>query len=164
MTEQPPPPDPATYAPPPTDAGQYAPPPPNPYGAPPPPNPYGAPMGGPGPLGKVRSTGLCFLWAIITIGIYTYFWMGYTHAEMKRHTGQGLGGPLAVLIWFFVSPVMFFLTASEVGGLQERAGRQPTVSALTGLWILLPVAGTIVWFVKVNGALNDYWRSLGAPA
>jgi len=30
------------------------------------------------------------------------------------------------------------------------------------LWILLPIAGSIVWFVKVQGQLNDYWRSLGA--
>ncbi|MEJ7628811.1 MAG: hypothetical protein WKF54_04395 [Nocardioidaceae bacterium] len=37
--------------------------------------------------------------------------------------------------------------------------------ATTGLWVIpgiLIIVGPIIWFVKVNGALNDYWRSLGA--
>ncbi len=40
------------------------------------------------------------------------------------------------------------------------------VSGVTGLWALLLgwffFVGLIVWFVKVNGALNAYWRSQGA--
>ena len=40
------------------------------------------------------------------------------------------------------------------------------MSAVTGLWALLLgwffFVGLIVWFVKTNGALNDYWRSVGA--
>jgi hypothetical protein len=27
---------------------------------------------------------------------------------------------------------------------------------------LLPLIGSIIWFVKTNGALNAYWRSVGA--
>jgi hypothetical protein len=119
---------------------------------------------GPGPIGKVRGTGLCILLFIVTLGIYGLFWYYNTHEEMKRHTGRGLGGLVALLIAFFISPVMLFLTPNEVGQMQELAGRQKTVSALTGLWILLPIAGPIVWFVKTNGALNDYWQSMGAPA
>ena len=46
--------------------------------------------------------------------------------------------------------------------MQEAGGRQRTVQGLTGLWILLPLIGGIIWFVKTNGALNDYWRSRGA--
>jgi hypothetical protein len=128
------------------------------YDAPP------APPAVPGqaPIGKVRSTGLCFLWTILTLGIYTYFWMGFTHGELKRHTGTGLGGALAVVIWLFVSPVMFFLTPNEIGNMQEATGRPRTLSALWGLWFLLPLIGPIVWFVKVNGTLNEYWESLGA--
>jgi hypothetical protein len=58
------------------------------------------------------------------------------------------------------------VTSSEVGGLYERRGQARPVSAATGLWALLLgwffFVGLIVWFVKTNGALNDYWRSLGA--
>ena len=31
------------------------------------------------------------------------------------------------------------------------------------LWWLLPIIGHIVWFVKVQNALNSYWESKGAP-
>jgi len=78
------------------------------------------------------------------------------------HTGDGLGGGLALLLALLVGIVMPFLTASEVGRLYERRGQRPPVTGITGLWILLPLVGAIVWFVKTNGALNTYWRSLGA--
>ena len=36
---------------------------------------------------------------------------------------------------------------------------------LTGLWVfpgIFILVGPFIWFSKTNGALNDYWRSLGA--
>ena len=42
---------------------------------------------------------------------------------MKRHSGQGLGGGLALLLAFFVGFVMPYLTSNEVGDLYERSGR-----------------------------------------
>lgn len=170
----PPPPPPPSYEQPPAPPG-YAPPPPPAYAPPPggyppaPPAPqqgaYLAPIQYGAPIGKIRSTGTCILLAIVTLGIYTYVWYWKTHDEMKRHTGQGLGGGLAFVIQFLVGITPFF-TSSEVGTMQERAGRPKTVSGLTGLWyfpgIFLFFIGPIVWFVKTNGAINDYWRSLGA--
>jgi Domain of unknown function (DUF4234) len=134
------------------------------YAAQPGMQPYGAPgaVATSGPVGQVRSTGTCILLFIVTLGIYGWFWYYNSHEEMKRHTGEGIGGVLALLLGIFVSIVMVFLSPHEVGKLYERRGQQPPVSALTGLWVLLPVAGGIVWFVKTNGALNAYWRSLGA--
>lgn len=136
---------------------------------PPPPNPYGAqPVYAPGAgaLGKVRPTGTAILLFVVTLGIYGYVWFYLVHEEMKQHRGDGLGGLLALVIAFFVSPVQAFLTADEVGKLYESRGMQKPVEALTGLWyfpgIFLCFIGPIVWFVKVNGALNEYWRSLGA--
>lgn len=135
------------------------------------PPPYGAQPVGPvgyGQLGKVRSTGVCILLAIVTLGIYTLVWWFQVHEEMKRHNGRGLGGLVALLIAFFVTPVAAFLTSDEVGKLYEDRGPEKPVSALTGLWyfpgIFLFFIGPIVWFVKTNGALNDYWKSLGAPS
>jgi hypothetical protein len=85
---------------------------------------------------------------------------------MKRHSGVGLGGGVALILAIFLGIVMPFFTPSEVGGLYERRGQAPPVSAVTGLWALLLgwlfFVGLIVWFVKTNGALNAYWRSLGA--
>ena len=37
------------------------------------------------------------------------------------------------------------------------------VRGITGLWVLLPIAGPFIWFFKVQGALNRYWESKGAP-
>jgi hypothetical protein len=57
-------------------------------------------------------------------------------------------------------------SSNEVGAHYERRGQAKPVSALTGLsyvpGIFLFFIGPIVWFVKRNGALNAYWRSLGA--
>jgi hypothetical protein len=122
---------------------------------------------GPGPVGKVRGTGVCILLAIVTLGIYSWFWFYSTHEEMKRHKGSGLGGGLALVLAIFVGVVMPYLTSSEVGELYERSGRPKRVSGLTGLWYfpgMFILVGPIVWFVKTNGALNDYWKSVGATA
>lgn len=126
---------------------------------------YAAP--GAGSLGKVRGTGMCILLLIVTLGFYSLYWFYSTHEEMKRHSNQGLGGPVALILAFFVGFVMPYITSNEVGGLYERQGRARPVSAATGLWYfpgMLILIGPIVWFVKTNGALNDYWKSMGAPA
>lgn len=114
-----------------------------------------------GPPGQIRSTGTCILLYIVTLGIYGWVWYYKTHTEMKAHSGQGLGGPVALILAIFVGIVMPFITPSEVGALYTRRGQEAPVSWKTGLWILLPLAGIIVYFVKTNAALNDYWRSQG---
>jgi hypothetical protein len=127
--------------------------------------PVGAPYGVVfrGPVGEVRSTGMCILLTIVTLGIYQFYWYYKTHEEMKRHTGDGLGGGLALVLAIFIGIVSPFLSASEVGKLYERRGMRAPVTGVTGLWMLLLgwffLVGAIVWFVKVNGALNDYWLS-----
>ena len=126
----------------------------------------GAPPAMTAPIGKVRSTSGCIALTVVTLGFYTLYWYFRTHDEMKRHSGTGLGGGVALILAVFVGFVMPFLTSNEVGGLYERRGQARPVSAVTGLWALLLgwffFVGLIVWFVKTNGALNAYWRSLGA--
>ncbi len=134
------------------------------------PAPYAA--GGPptvaAPVGEVRETGTCILLTVVTLGFYTWYWYYKTHEEMKQHTGTGIGGPVALVLAIFVGVVMPFFSSHEVGGLYERRGEARPVSAVTGLWALLLgwffFVGLIVWFVKTNAALNDYWRSVGAPS
>lgn len=145
---------------------------PPPYSGPPAPTAAAplAPMAGPadGPIGQVRSTGTCVLLTIVTLGFYTLYWWYKTHDEMKQHTGNGLGGPVALILAIFVGFLMPFFTSSEVGQLYERKGQPKPVSGTTGLWYLLLgwffLVGAIVWFVKTNGALNRYWESQGAQA
>src|SRR3978361_1720017 len=74
------------------------------------------------PLGKVRDTGTCVLLTIVTPGFYALYWYYATHDEMKRHSGSGLGGGLALVLAIFLSIVMPFVSSSEVGDLYERRG------------------------------------------
>ncbi len=118
-----------------------------------------------GPIGQVRGTGTAILLTIVTVGIYPLYWYYVVHEEMKRHTGQGLGGGLALLIAFLVGAVQPFITSHEVGELYTRRGWRPPVSGLTGLWYfpgMVILVGPLVWFIQTNGAINDYWKALGA--
>jgi hypothetical protein len=117
-----------------------------------------------GPIGNTRSIGLSILWAILTLGIYTYVWTYKTHAEIKRYSGNGVGAVLGLVIYLLVSPVTFFVVPSEIRQMYESDGMTSPVRGITGLWILLPLLGSVIWFVKVQGALNNYWRTKGAPA
>lgn len=116
-----------------------------------------------GPPGKVRSVGICILLAVVTLGIYTLVWTYRTQKEIKEYSDIGVGGGFGLLIYILVSPVTFFLIPADVRALYARRGMASPVGVLLGLWVLLPLIGHIIWFVKVQNALNDYWVSVGAP-
>jgi len=135
---------------------------PGPRPFPPPPVPWGRP---PSALGEVRSTGLQMLLFVVTVGIWGYVYLFQTHEDMKRHSGDGVGGVVALLVAFVCWLASPFLLSYEVGRLYARAGRRPPVSALTGLWFfpgIFLLVGPIIWFVLTNRALNDYWRGVRA--
>jgi hypothetical protein len=178
------------------------------------PSPTGKPITGYannlyGPPGQIRGTGVTVLLCLVTFGIYSYVYNYKVHDEIKRHSGLGLGGGIALLLTFVAGVAMPFLTPNEVGGLYSRRGEKPPVRAWTGLWVIGPalvgyvvlfavlvangtptsqagdgtttlrsgavaailgglailgiiaLSGSIVWFVKTNGALNRYWASMG---
>ncbi len=155
MTPEPPTVGPS-YSPPSWGAGAY---PPAPVAV------AGSGPSGSAPVGRIRGTGTCILLTVVTFGIYPLIWYFQTHEEMKRHTGQGIGGLVALLLAMFVGVASPFLSSSEVGEMYARAGRPRRVTGLTGLWFIpgfLVLVGPVVWFVQTNAALNDYWRSLGA--
>ncbi|MGH3506466.1 MAG: DUF4234 domain-containing protein [Nocardioidaceae bacterium] len=117
-----------------------------------------------GSLGKIRGTGTCVLLFIVTLGIYSWYYWYSVHKEMKDHSGRGLGGGIALVLAIFVSIVMPFLQSDEVGQLYAVRGQEKPVSGLTGLWYfpgIFILVGPIIWFVKTNNALNEYWRKLG---
>lgn len=148
--------------------------PPPPPGAPPPPPP---PAGGsplpPGyaphqavpsygrPLGKRRSTGLVILLSIVTCGIWTIVWSYQNGDELNRWSGKGIGGGLYIVITIFVSPVTMFLLAGEVEQLYRDDGQEPPITTIWGLWFLLPLIGNIIWYVRIQDAINMYWTAHG---
>ena len=113
-----------------------------------------------GPLGQRRGVGFGILLFVVTLGIYGLWWVYKTQEEMKQHTGDGLGGVLGLVIWILLSVVSAFVIPSEVGRMYAKAGREPPVTGWTGLWLFpfgLLIIPASVWFVKVQGALNQYW-------
>jgi hypothetical protein len=115
-----------------------------------------------GPLGQQRGIGFAILLSIVTLGIYTFYWVFKTQEEVKEHSGIGVGGVLGFVIYFLLSPVTWFLIPSEVGKMFKADGQEAPFSGWTGLWILLPIIGAFVWFIKVQGALNRYWSGKSA--
>ncbi|MDX2379516.1 MAG: DUF4234 domain-containing protein [Acidimicrobiia bacterium] len=151
----PPPPPPGATPPPPPAAAVSS---PSAPGAPPPPPPP-APVAG--PLGKGRSIGLVILLTIVTLGIWTLVWSYQNGEEIKRYTKTGIGGVGYLFITLFISVVTMFLLASEVEQMYRREGKEPPITTIWGLWFLLPIIGQIIWYVRIQKAINDFWRDHG---
>ncbi len=115
-----------------------------------------------GPLGRERGIGFGILLYIVTFTFYGWYWAFQTHEEMKKHTGDGLGGVLGLVVWILVGFVSAFVVPSEVGKMYATDRQQPPVTGWTGLWLVpgaILIVPAIVWFVKVQGALNRYWAA-----
>jgi len=69
---------------------------------------------------------------------------------------------LAVVIYLLLSPVLMFTIPNEIEKMYQRDGRQSPVSTVWGLWFLLPLIGNIIWYVKVQRVLNEFWLSKGS--
>jgi Na+/proline symporter len=113
------------------------------------------------PVGQPRGIGFGILMFIVTLGFYGWYWVYKTEEEMKQHTGDGIGGVLALVIWILLSPVMAFVIPSEIHNMYAKDAQQPPVSGWTGLWLFpfgIFIIPAIVWFVKVQEALNHYWE------
>jgi hypothetical protein len=116
------------------------------------------------PLGKIRNSVTVILLTIVTIGIYGLVWQYKTFQEMKDYSGQGIGGGIGLLLAIVFSIANVFIMPNEVGNLYAAEGQPKPVSAVTGFWVFIPLAGYIIWVVKTQGALNRFWAAHGATA
>ncbi len=71
------------------------------------------------------------------------------------------GGGITLLLAILVFPVVWFTLANEAEQLYKEDGQEPPISTIWGLWFLLPIIGLFVWYIKIQGALNDYWSLHG---
>ena len=114
--------------------------------------------------GAYYSLGLVILLTIVTLGIWTFLWTYRTNEDLKRYNGDGLGGVLGVVIYLLLSVVLMFTIPNEIKNMYERDGRQSPVSAIWGLWFLLPIIGNIIWYVKVQTVAQRLLVEQGRPA
>ena len=114
-----------------------------------------------GPIGKPRSVGLTILVAFVTLGLWTWVWSYLNGDELRTYRRDGLGGVGYLLLTIFISPVTMFLMASEVEKMYVEAGEQPQITTLWGLWFLLPLIGNIIWYVRIQNAINMFWQARG---
>lgn len=116
------------------------------------------------PIGKVRNPAFVIVISIITLGIYALYWYYQVFNDNKAYSGQGIGGPVALVIAIIINVVNLFLLPSEVGNLYAAEGQDKPVRGVTGFWNLIPLVGFIIWVVKVQGAINRFWVAHGATA
>ena len=116
-------------------------------------------------LGRQRKIRTSIILSIVTLGIANYVWTYKTFDELHKYRGQGLGGVLGVILFFFTySLVAYFVIPAEVSRLYREDGRESPVTWKLGLWFLLPIVGSLIWFNTIQGLLNQFWGSKGAPA
>ena len=115
-----------------------------------------------GVIGEPRSAGMTILLFFVTCGIWGLVWNYWVFEENKKWSGEGIGGVLGLVLWLFVAPVNFFLLPNEIERMYQADGRTSPVTTLYGLWFLLPIVGFIIWILKMQHALNDFWESKGA--
>jgi len=110
-------------------------------------------------VGKLRSPVAVILLSLVTLGIYSLYWQYASFKEMKAHAGERIGGGLGLFFAIVIGIVNVFLLPSEVGHLFAREGEKQPISGLTGFWVFLPIIGGIIWVVKTQGRLNEYWKA-----
>jgi len=127
--------------------------------SPPPPPPPG---GSSGAIGQLRKPLTVILLTIITCGIYGLWWYYRNFEDLKMHTGEGIGGVVGLLLAIVCGIIAVFLLPAEIANAYRREGKEPPVSALAGLWNLIPLVGFFIYVYKVQNALNEYWAPKGA--
>ncbi|HEX4538967.1 MAG TPA: DUF4234 domain-containing protein [Acidimicrobiales bacterium] len=118
-----------------------------------------------GVVGRPTSPGTQILLTIVTLGIWAIVWTYRQYEDLKNYNGEGMGGGLAVVIAIFVGFLIPFLLANDVDTkLYQREGLESPVHLATGFWSLIPLVGGLIWYIKVQRAINDFWVSKGAVA
>ncbi|HEX9992747.1 MAG TPA: DUF4234 domain-containing protein [Acidimicrobiales bacterium] len=138
---------------------------------PPPPQQWGQPAAGlPGnyygrPLGRPSNPGTVILLTIVTFGIYALIWTYRQHEDVKKYSGNGVGGALGLVLYLFTGAIAtFFLLPVEVEQLYRNEGQPSPVQWTIGWWFLLPIVGNFVWYLRMQDAINAFWQQRGAPA
>ncbi len=115
--------------------------------------------------GQVRGVAFVIILSIVTFGIYQLYWLYKSYAEIRAWRGQGVNGIVGLLLSLVV--VGIFLLPSYIGRMfKERSGSETApISGWTGLFVLVPLVGGIIWQYQIQTKLNEFWEAetQGAP-
>ena len=131
-----------------------------------------------GPPGRVRNPWVELIWIFFTWGLWLFYGTCRNFAEIKRHTGRGLGwiSVLFIAVWPLVlvlplwSAIAVTLPVWVLPALLDREIEQmyaqnewtSPVTVWTGVAVLIPVAGLVYWWWQTQKALNEYWAQRAA--
>lgn len=101
------------------------------------------------------------LLTIVTCGVWAVVWAYQNGDELQRFSGKGLGGPVHLVVTILLSPVTMFLLAGEVEQRYRDDDQDPPITTIWGLWFLLPVIGNLIWYLRIQDAINAYWTAHG---
>ena len=76
------------------------------------------------PLGQPRGIGFGIVMYIVTLHFYSWYWAYKTCDEMKKHTGDGIGGVIALIVQILLSAINGFVIPSEIGNMYKRDARE----------------------------------------
>lgn len=114
-----------------------------------------------GKIGTPTAAGKQVLLFIVTFGIMGYVWTYRQHEDIKAFSGEGVGGGLGIVLCLFgVTP---WLLSHEVNTyLYQRTGRESPITWKAGFYCFIPFVGALIWYLKCQQAINDFWVHLGA--
>ena len=113
-------------------------------------------------IGRTRAVGLTILLTFVTFGIWAYIWTYWNGEELRTHNRTGAGGVVHLIIGIVIYPVTMFMLANEVETMYRDRDEEPPITTLWGLWFLLPLIGNIIWYVRIQNSINDFWVARGA--
>lgn len=111
-----------------------------------------------GPIGQKRSPWTVLGLIVVTLGVYGFVWIYKNYEEMADHNGNWPPAPLGLAL-SFVPFVALFMMPWRVGRSYEDRSLEPACTATTGFWGVIPLVGAVVWLVRVQNAINEFWES-----
>jgi hypothetical protein len=117
--------------------------------------------------GTPRGVGFVIVVTFVTLGIYGLYWLYKSYDEIRHWRGQGVNGIVGVLLTLIV--VGEFLLPSYVGRMYKEdliehgedpilAAQKVPITGWSGLLVLIPWIGGIIWQAKIQSKLNNFWE------
>lgn len=104
-------------------------------------------------IGLTQTPVMIWVLTLVTCGIYGIYYMYKNFEDLKQRNGEGLGGAVGALLSLVVAG--YFMLPIEIEKMYQKRGRQSPVNAVTGVFILIPIVGFLLYIQKIEQALTE---------